>query len=337
MGAMELQPAGPGHPCKRMRLGGRQNNMPEEFCMASTCVLPPRSPRWRRTNVLPSVFEMDGTSSVADPPRASLPYPKTARAGNRAADARTKPARYRSARPTARYDADAVRVPSREDLSRDATPKGSASRASQSVFLLKPFSSRTPLKNLHSQGGDGAFRIVPHPRAGHVLVANFDIPRGYKTVFWGTRKTWKATEGKEGEDYAMCFRSNGGVIDPTTHKRGSQMQFMSNPGPNERQNMRSTNEFYGKTYEDGLVGREFVVMHDVKKNHQLLIWYGYSWFDARGIDRIDVGTKRYPATLRETKDEKDTKKAKKKSPVAKDAKPPLRDATNEREKMNAAA
>ena len=230
-----------------------------------------------------------------------------------------------------------MRVPSREDLSRDATPKGSASRASQSVFLLKPFSSRTPLKNLHSQGGDGAFRIVPHPRAGHVLVANFDIPRGYKTVFWGTRKTWKATEGKEGEDYAMCFRSNGGVIDPTTHKRGSQMQFMSNPGPNERQNMRSTNEFYGKTYEDGLVGREFVVMHDVKKNHQLLIWYGYSWFDARGIDRIDVGTKRYPATLRETKDEKDTKKAKKKSPVAKDDKPPLRDATNEREKMNAAA
>jgi hypothetical protein len=106
--------------------------------------------------------------------------------------------------------------------------------------------------------------------------------------------------------------------------------------------MRSTNEFYGKTYEDGLVGREFVVMHDVKKNHQLLIWYGYSWFDARGIDRIDVGTKRYPATLRETKDEKEAKKAKKKSPVAKTAKaakkkPPLGDATNAREKADAAA
>ena len=43
------------------------------------------------------------------------------------------------------------------------------------------------------------------------------------------------------------------------------------------------------------------------------------------------------SALRETKDEKDAKKAKKKSPVAKDAKPPLRDATNEREKMNAAA
>jgi hypothetical protein len=43
MGAIELQPAGPGHPCKRMRLGGRQNNMPEEFCMASTCVSLPYS------------------------------------------------------------------------------------------------------------------------------------------------------------------------------------------------------------------------------------------------------------------------------------------------------
>jgi len=38
------------------------------------------------------------------------------------------------------------------------------------------------------------------------------------------------------------------------------MQFMSCPGPGERQNVRSTNEFYGRTYEDGLVGREFVVM-----------------------------------------------------------------------------
>ena len=24
------------HPCKKMRLGGRQNALPEEFCMAST-------------------------------------------------------------------------------------------------------------------------------------------------------------------------------------------------------------------------------------------------------------------------------------------------------------
>ena len=148
----------------------------------------------------------------------------------------------------------------------------------------------------YHQKGDGAFRVVPHPVAGQVLVANFDIPKGYKTVFWGTRKRWRDT--KEGEDYAMTFRSNGGVIDPTTHKEGSQMQFMSCPGPNERMNMRSTNEFFGATYEKGLVGREFLVTEDVKKNHQLLIWYGAQWFNSRDIKRIDVGTKKYPATLK---------------------------------------
>ena len=34
--ATKLEPAGKGHPCPKMRLAGRQNNMPEEFCMAST-------------------------------------------------------------------------------------------------------------------------------------------------------------------------------------------------------------------------------------------------------------------------------------------------------------
>lgn len=149
---------------------------------------------------------------------------------------------------------------------------------------------------------------MPHPLAGLCLVANFDIPKGYKTVFWGTRKRWRDTENKEGGDYAMSFRTNGGVIDPTTHKEGSQMQFMNNPGPNERMNMRSTDRFFGATHEKdptdktgkrgGLVGREFVVMDDVRKNHQLLIWYGSQWFNARGIPRIDVGLPRYPATLK---------------------------------------
>ena len=36
--ASKLQPAGEKHPCPKMRLGGRQNNLPGEFCLASTCV-----------------------------------------------------------------------------------------------------------------------------------------------------------------------------------------------------------------------------------------------------------------------------------------------------------
>jgi hypothetical protein len=34
-----LEPAQANHPCAKMRLSGRQNNMPEEFCLASTCAL----------------------------------------------------------------------------------------------------------------------------------------------------------------------------------------------------------------------------------------------------------------------------------------------------------
>ena len=41
-----------------------------------------------------------------------------------------------------------------------------------------------------------------------------------------------------------------------------------------------------------------MVMDDVRKNHQLLIWYGSQWFNARGILRIDVGLPKHPATLK---------------------------------------
>jgi len=32
----QLQPADAKHPCPKMRLAGRQNYLPDEFCMAST-------------------------------------------------------------------------------------------------------------------------------------------------------------------------------------------------------------------------------------------------------------------------------------------------------------
>jgi hypothetical protein len=33
---MDAMPSAVTHPCSKTRLGGRQNNLPEEFCMAST-------------------------------------------------------------------------------------------------------------------------------------------------------------------------------------------------------------------------------------------------------------------------------------------------------------
>jgi hypothetical protein len=49
-------------------------------------------------------------------------------------------------------------------------------------------------------------------------------------------------------------------------------------------------------------GLEFVTMMPVPKNTQFLHWYGSGWWGERGIKRQDVGTKRYPAPLRPTKD-----------------------------------
>ena len=90
----------------------------------------------------------------------------------------------------------------------------------------------------------------------------------------------------------------GEGIDPTTHKEGSQMQFMSCPGPNEKMNMRSTNEFYGAA-DGGPAGAR--VRGDDGRPKPATPCSRAQWFQARDIDRIDVGTKRYPATRKEAK------------------------------------
>ena len=160
--------------------------------------------------------------------------------------------------------------------------------------------SSLPYCARHRARGDDAFEIVPHPTLdGKVLVATRDLPKGYKTVYWGERKSWREC-GRAGRDHAMCFRRGGGVIDPTPCGDASQLQFMSNPGPNEVTNNRSTNVCFGDTRspKGTLVGREFMLCRAVKKNEQLTQWYGASWFHSRGIARVDTGTDAYPAPRR---------------------------------------
>ena len=62
--------------------------------------------------------------------------------------------------------------------------------------------------------------------------------------------------------------------------------------------MRSTFQYFGLRNGD-LGGLEFVTLVPVPKNTQLLHWYGSGWWEERGIKRADVGTKRYPAPLRD--------------------------------------
>jgi hypothetical protein len=157
-------------------------------------------------------------------------------------------------------------------------------------------SSCVPYCAKHLERGDEAFRVVTHPTFGDkILIATRDLPRGYKTVYFGERKSWREC-GRRGRDHAMHFKSGGGVIDPTPLGASAQLQFMSNPGPNEVSNNRSTNVFFGDTRapKGSIVGREFTLCRDVKAGSQLTQWYGADWFRSRDIARVDVGVPKYP-------------------------------------------
>ena len=121
-------------------------------------------------------------------------------------------------------------------------------------------------------------------------------------MYWGERKSWRDC-GRAGRDHAMNFRSGGGVIDPTPCGVSSQLQFMSNPGPNEVVNNRSTNVCFGDTRcpKGTIVGREFMLCRAVKKDEQLTQWYGAEWFHSRGIVRLDTGTAEHPAPRKRVK------------------------------------
>ena len=48
-----------------------------------------------------------------------------------------------------------------------------------------------PYCDRHFKQGDSAFRVESHALAGKILVANFDLPKGYKSVYFGTRKAYR--------------------------------------------------------------------------------------------------------------------------------------------------
>eukprot|EP00213_Chloropicon_mariensis_P001420 CAMPEP_0197480256 /NCGR_PEP_ID=MMETSP1309-20131121/39988_1 /TAXON_ID=464262 /ORGANISM="Genus nov. species nov., Strain RCC998" /LENGTH=275 /DNA_ID=CAMNT_0043022177 /DNA_START=43 /DNA_END=870 /DNA_ORIENTATION=+ len=164
-----------------------------------------------------------------------------------------------------------------------------------------PEDSNIPYCLHHLRAGDSAIEVIDHPTnkdVGKIVVARVDLPKGYKLVYWGRRVRWK---GCKGEDRAMSYLQNGGVIDPYDCE-GQQLQYMACPGPSERCNTKCTDVCFGKTYDTRFVGREFETSEPVKKNHQLLQWYGSKdWFEAREIPRTNVGTEEHPAPQRRVK------------------------------------
>ena len=134
----------------------------------------------------------------------------------------------------------------------------------------------------------------------------YDLPAKYRIVFWGKRGR---CDDCNKEDRAISYYppnpSSGrrkedvdtynGVLNPAG--LGDIIQYAACPGPNERQNMRSTSQYWG-VRNGNLGGLEFITLEPVPKDTQLCHWYGPGWWSARGVKRMDVGTKKYPAPLR---------------------------------------
>ena len=161
-----LEPAGPCHPCPKTRLGGRHNDLPDEYCSASTCVragvlarsisrvhshlasssrpLKPRVVLKRR--VASRRRRRRSSRPIPDAP-LSLPPPASravGRAGGRARSARTRAARFRSARTTGR----------------GATARSGSSRIRPRAAYSSPTSTspRATGPSSGARGSDGATR-----------------------------------------------------------------------------------------------------------------------------------------------------------------------------------
>jgi hypothetical protein len=169
-----------------------------------------------------------------------------------------------------------------------------------------------PYCHRHLKSGDYALKVVNHKLAGKCLVARFDLPKAYRMAYYGVRGKCPASD-KEDRSISFypphpvtgsnCFpntrtlkRHNyNGVLNPAGS--GDILQYAACPGPTERQNIRSTFRYWGKRNGD-LGGLEFVTLEPVPKNTMLCHWYGSGWWSARGIQRTDIGTVKYPAPKR---------------------------------------
>ena len=149
----------------------------------------------------------------------------------------------------------------------------------------------------------------------------YDLPAKYRIAFWGKRGRCqpcdkedraisyfppdKITGRNKEKDGTTKSNNYNGVLNPGD--TGDVIQYAACPGPNERQNMRSTFQYFGKRNGD-IGGLEFVTLEIIPKNTQLCHWYGSGWWSERGLKRIDVGTTKYPAPLRAKKNAKVSRK-----------------------------
>lgn len=172
-----------------------------------------------------------------------------------------------------------------------------------------------PYCNRHLKSGDGVLTVVKHPFAGRCLVARCDLPAGYRLVFHGIRGrclpsnredrslSYYPPNPQTGSNFFIDqdgtrtrkINNYNGIINPAF--TGDIMQYASCPGPSERQNLKSNFRYFG-IRNGHLGGLEFVTIEAIPRNTQICFSYGPGWWTARGIQRMNVGTSKYPAPQR---------------------------------------
>jgi len=152
----------------------------------------------------------------------------------------------------------------------------------------------------HMRSGDPSLRTASHPLAGKILVAGRDLPKGYRAALWGMLRRKKEVSEK---DMEWAFEiHNRMMLDPTGYK-GSLLQFCACPGPSEAASLLATaqstsdrRQKYGSWV--------FVTREAIPRGWQLTMQYGNnskgsdSFFQERGIKRVDVGNALHPALKR---------------------------------------
>eukprot|EP00931_Biecheleriopsis_adriatica_P008012 TRINITY_DN109252_c0_g1_i1.p1 TRINITY_DN109252_c0_g1~~TRINITY_DN109252_c0_g1_i1.p1 ORF type:complete len:228 (+),score=11.99 TRINITY_DN109252_c0_g1_i1:31-684(+) len=164
-----------------------------------------------------------------------------------------------------------------------------------------------PYCEKHRRCGDGALRVVSQPVCGKILIARHSLPQGYRIVYHGVRRTMFKDDHKldRDEDRTLWFyrypagQANG-YIDPTGCT-GSILQYAGCVGPNELVNISQSKRSYGRRNGD-YAGMEYKTTMPVPANTQLVHFYGAAWWrDRPELKRCNVGTKRFPAPKRHSR------------------------------------
>jgi len=170
---------------------------------------------------------------------------------------------------------------------------GSSPRTS---FTSKHKATPVPYCEKHLKLGDDALKVYMHPKGfGKILVARFNLPKGYRMVYHGLRRsTGSDADLDPDEDRTLWFYPTpggdvNGYLDPTTCS-GSLLQFAANGGPGEVANLRQNDRAFG--YRNGAYGgMEYEAKMWIPAGTQLVHHYGSSWWkDRPELTRCNVGT-----------------------------------------------